>query len=267
MHQHLGRAAIVLVGAFATGTPWALPTVYADVDNTVTARTAHPLSDAARSSFLAAIAGSSIAVQTYETESTGAMGPTTVGVLGNGVGVTVVNSTVNGALSILQPAPGTNGPFDTFPTSGGKYLYALSDAGSTYFTVSFGQAVNGIGFNVSDVSDWAGNCGSSCASIGELRVVLTTRSGANLSYDLTPGHLPGDLVNANLGFFGIVDASDPFTSLSLRSDSSIPGGDALGIDDFTVAVTSAVPEPAAAALMLGGLPLLVALGRRRRATR
>ncbi len=62
-------------------------------------------------------------------------------------------------------------------------------------------------------------------------------------------------------FCGVFDDVNPFTSFSIRSESNIPGKDAIGIDDFMISV-AAVPAPGTLALLLGALPLLEFLRRR-----
>jgi hypothetical protein len=251
MFRHSTRQATNRLRALTLGTVCALaaaasnaaPTVYFGLENSN-----HPASPnqatAARNSFVAAAGAAAITTQNYDSVATGEFATTTTGVLANGVGVTVTKSTVNGYLRVAAGL----GTFNTYPTSGNQYLETLSDQGSTYFTVVFDHAVSGLGFFVSDVSDWVGDT----RAVDDILVVLTTTAGDTLVLDLTPGFAPSQLVDGNLAFFGVIDTAAPFTSLAIRSGSGLPGADALGFDDFMVSL--AVPEPG-----VPGLVLLAAL--------
>ena len=229
----------------------AAPMVFFGLDNSLMPNP-RTNADAARAAFVAAVGAATITTQDFETAALGDFAPVTTGTLANGVGVTVVNS----ATEYMRVATGI-GTFNTYPTSGSRYVEALSDPGSTYFTATFDQAVRGIGFYLTDVSDWC--CGAQ--GIGELRVELTTTSGSVVR-DLTPELDPVNLVDGNVAFFGIFDDAAPFTSIAIRSDTNIPDEDAIGLDDFMVSI-QAVPAPGTLALMLGLLPVL-GFARRRR---
>jgi hypothetical protein len=129
----------------------------------------------------------------------------------------------------------------------------LSDNGTTYFTVDFASPIDGLGFFVSDIADWFGETGP----LAHLQAVLKTTDNTTLELDLTPGQQPTDLVSGNMAFFGVLGQGTRFTSFAIRSPASLPGGDALGIDDFMVVLQpNRVPEPAGlglAALALAGL--------------
>ncbi len=233
------------VAALSAAAPsFAAPIVFFGLDNSFMPNP-RTNADAARNAFVGAVGASTITTQDFETAALGDFAPVTTGTLANGVGVTVVNS----ATEYMRLATGI-GTFNTYPTSGARYVEALSDPGSTYFTATFDQPVRGIGFYLTDVSDWC--CGAQ--GIGELRVVLTTGSGSSVR-DLTPEFDPVNLVDGNVAFFGIFDDAAPFTSIAIRSDANIPDEDAIGIDDFMVSI-QAVPAPGTLALMLGLLPVL-----------
>ena len=233
------------VCALAAAASSAAPTVYFGLENSNRPTSPNPAT-AARDSFVAAAGAATITTQNYDGVLPGDLAPTTTGVLANGVGVTVTNSTVNGFLSVVTP--GTN-PYGTYPTSGNQYLEALSGPNSTYFTVAFDRAVSGLGFYVSDVSDWRDDP-SVALAIDDIEVVLTTVAGNTVVLDLTPGFAPSELFNGNLVFFGVIDTTNPFTSISIHSGSQLPAGDALGFDDFMVSLTNGVPEPGTMALVL-----------------
>lgn len=61
------------------------------------------------------------------------------------------------------------------------------------------------------------------------------------------------VVNASVGFFGVVDASG-ITGITILNPASVPGRDGVAFDDF-IAVT-AVPEPQTWMTMLSALGLL-----------
>ena len=131
----------------------------------------------------------------------------------------------------------------------------LSDQGTTHFTAEFDQAVRAVGFYLTDINDWeCCNNGAPPGTIGKLRLVLTNASGST-ELDLTPGFDPINLKDGNVEFFGVFDAVDPFTSIAIRSDANIPGGDGIGIDDVMISVRS-VPAPGTVALLLSLLPVL-----------
>ena len=256
------RSALALLAACllgAAGPAQAAPTVYFGLDNGAFPNPA-PLSTAARDQFVAAAGAGNLTTQDYESAAVGELAALTTGVLANGVGVSITRS-VSGADSRLRITQG-NGAFDTFATSGRQHLEMLSDQGSTYFTATFDTPIDGLGFYLTDVSDWIGTPGP----VGHVFAVLTTVDNATLEFDLTPGLDPTTLVSGNRAFFGVLESSARFTSFAIRSDAGIPGGDALGIDDFMVALApNGVPEPGTTALAgLASLALLAGSAKRRR---
>jgi hypothetical protein len=245
------RALVVGVAAAALGLPAAAaPQVFFGIDNSAFPSPATQ-AEAAKTQFVTAAGAGSITTQDYETAPVGDLGAVTSGVLANGVGVTVAN-TVSGANSLLRVTDGGGG-FDTYAHSGQRFLEMLSDNGTTYFTVDFASPIDGLGFFVSDIADWMGTAGP----LAHLQAVLKTTDNTTLELDLTPGQDPADLVSGNMAFFGVLGQGTRFTSFAIRSPASLPGGDALGIDDFMVVLQpNRVPEPAGlglAALALAGL--------------
>lgn len=240
---------------FATSA-MAAPLVFFGLDN-VTLPGTRPNADAARNAFVAAVGGASITTQDFETAVVGDLPkPSFTGTLASGIGVTVTNSATN----YMRISSGI-GAFNTSPISGSKYLETLSDQGTVHFTAEFDQAVRAIGFYLTDVDDWA-CCGANAPMpIGKLRLVLTSASGST-ELDLTPGFDPINLTDGNVEFFGVFDAVNPFTSIAIRSDANIPGGDAIGIDDVMISV-KAVPAPGTVALLLPLLPVLGWVRRKR----
>jgi len=245
--RRLALTAAAAVLAFTTSAT-ASPLVFFGMDN-VTLPSTRPNSDDARNAFVAAVGGASITTQDFESETVGNLpNPSFTGTLAKGVGVTVTNSATN----YVRISEG-RGAFDTSPISGSKYLETLSDQGTTFFTATFDQAVHAIGFYLTDINDW--ECCSPGVpenTIGKLRLVLTGASGST-ELDLSPGFDPIHLRDGNVEFFGVFDDVNPFTSIAIRSDANIPGGDAIGIDDVMISLGT-VPAPGTGALLLTLLP-------------
>ena len=236
-----------------------MPLLFSGVDNS-TFPSPRTNADAARAAFVAALGASPVITQDFESAALGNFAPLSTGPFANGVGVSLAN-TATDFLRITDSV----GAFDTFASSGSHYIEALSDPGSTYFTATFDTAVRGIGFYVTDASDWA-CCGGQV--IGKLKVVLTT-AGGSFEVDLISGFEPTDLVDGNVAFFGVFDAQDPFTSIAIRSAANIPDEDAIGIDDVMISLQQ-VPAPATLSLslfvLLPGMSLLYSRRQRRNRT-
>jgi hypothetical protein len=245
-------AAAAAALAFATSAA-AAPIVFFGLHNSSVLTPPYPNADTERNKFVAMVGAASISTQDFESFSTGLLPtPSFDGVFANGVGVTVTNS----ATDFMRISPAI-GSLDTHATSGQRFLETLSNQGTTYFTATFHQAVRAIGFYVTDASDW--NC-CGRTNVGELRVVLTTASGT-IELDLTPGINSNDILNGNTAFFGVLDNTELFTSIAIRSDASNGDEDGIGIDDVMISV-NAVPAPGTLPLVLGLLPLLGFLRRR-----
>ncbi len=247
--QRLSRIVAAASLAFSASA-MAVPTVYFGMDNSFKPNP-RTNADAAHASFIAALSGYSTATESFESFATGSVPDPTAGSFANGVGVTIANS----ATGFLRISAGT-GDLDTYSISG-NFLEGQTDSGSNYFTATFDRGVHGIGFYITDASDWAGT------PAGEIKVLLTTASGS-VELDLTPGFDPIDLVSGNVAFFGVIDAGDPFLSIALRNESNVLpiSTDGIGIDDVTIGVL-AVPAPGTLPLLLGVLPGIALLRRRR----
>lgn len=245
-------AAIAAAAAAAAG-PCNAATVFIGVDNSFQPATP-TASDAARSAFLA-VAGS-VVTEDFESVALGDIAPVTVGSFANGVQATTVRSVTSvgsSSGSYFRISAGTSG-FDTYPTSGRRFLDMLSGPDSTYFTSTYDVLLGALGFSYTDVSDWSGTGGP----IPPLTALVTFGDGSTLEIDLTNGTPPTDLVNGNRGFVGIVEQTLGIRSIAIRSGKA-PDGDALGIDDVIV---GRLPEPSAAALLALAAAGL-ALSRRR----
>ncbi len=244
----LRQALLVGAGVLTLVCAHAAPTVYFGIDNALRT-SAGPNALAARDAFVTAAGAATITTQDYESAALGELAAVTTGVLANGVGVTLTRSTSGTDQRMrITRGPGT---FNTHPAAGLRYLELLSEPGSTFFTATFDQALDGLGFFVSDVSDWFGFT----PPVDDLFVVLGTASGATVELDLTPGLDPTELRDGNMAFFGVIDSADPFRSIAIRSGRVASGGDALGIDNFMVSLNR-VPLPGTLALVLAGLAVL-----------
>lgn len=195
-------------------------------------------SDAARGAFAAGLTG--IAVQDFESFPLGAMsaavtiGPVaaTFTSLGN-FGTTVRN----------QPL------FDTFATSGEKFVYAEVAEGTPYWRFTFASPIRAVGFTHTDASDWTGISG-----VPSLVAILDAGTASERSYDLVT--IDTSLIpSGSVGFFGVI-ADELFSTLTVFRPAGGGNTDALGIDDLTVEV----PGPGT----LGVLALAGAAAVRRR---
>lgn len=129
---------------------------------------------------------------------------------------------------------GSNGKCVTFSTPTGGSLQT--------FTFDSG-AVNAFGIFLGDLADTGGTT-----------LTFTTSTGATQSYTFANS---ADNVER---YFGIVDLSTPFTSVTMRNSDA---GDQVFIDDVRWGKVNAVPEPGMLAL-LGASLAGVAVTRRRR---
>ena len=129
---------------------------------------------------------------------------------------------------------------------GGNWLDSNDNTGITWTISGVGQ-FNALGFFVTVIADVGGKF-----SITAGDTVFSNLAGAS-----------GKLANGNVHFVSLLldEMVDEFT-LTLAHDGT---NDGFGIDGAMVAVAP-VPLPPAAALMLGGMGLLGALGWRRRAS-
>lgn len=126
----------------------------------------------------------------------------------------------------------------------GKCLSFTTPTGGSLQTFTFDiGAVNAFGIFLGDLADTGGTT-----------LTFTTNTGATQSYTFANS---ADNVER---YFGIVDLSTPFTSVTMRNSDA---GDQVFIDDIRWGKSNAVPEPGMLAL-LGASLAGVAVARRRR---
>lgn len=246
-----------LLMAMVSGTASAAPLVFAGQDNlNLTGGGLHPNTDAAQAAFIAAaIAEGGVAVQNFDGLSLGAAPASfAVGSITASLTATATDHTTI-ASGVSQ--------FDTYAVSGAQFLDSLTDRNTSFFSLTFSDAVSGFGFHISDASDWAGNVNPST----NLVVTLKYASG-DVTRKVFDGTAAATMVSGNLGFWGVVDSVDPLLGFSISNPLGNPNRDAIGIDNLSIALlkpTTAVSVPSAVVLLLSALGGMVGLSRRRAA--
>ncbi len=215
---------------------------------------AHPNSDAARSQFLAALDGSTIGVETFESVTLGHIGYTglssgrTLTFPATSVTATAIDFDLTSTTTIANaPGPGNF----VFAINGSQYLSSLAAPSGGYFELTFDSPQNGLGFYGSGFSDYPGFGGTVTP------IQLTLDGGSPIdTLNVNPTSVPYKSIN----FFGVV-TDTPFTTVRLYNSG--PASDGIGIDDLTIGRLEAVPEPSS--LVLAGVAAIVAgaYGRKR----
>lgn len=206
-----------------------------------------PNSDAAQAAYLAAAS----AVQTQNFEGMGLGGVPATWTFSGGLQAAYGNqATVQGSIATGVSAS------QTYGSDGTRYLYSETAPGSGFFTLKFDSSVNGIGFYISDASDWFNSQNVPGASYIEIMNGNSVVSTVDLFTQS-----PSNIQSGGMMYFGIVtDASFDGIRVAqpLRADGGTSESDAVGFDQFTISV----PTPGAAGVLaMAGL----AMGRRRRA--
>lgn len=196
----------------------------------------------ARTSFLNALT-EGVGTETFEGLLSGARNPT---LTFPGAGT----ATLTGSGSVSRSPNSGAGP-----VSGTSYYLVSTGSGSSpTFSITFANPIAAFGFYGRDLGDNYSNL--------ILRFTSATGSTMNVQvpYDASRTALP----NANLMFFGLLDAENTFTKVDFLSTAS---ADVFGFDDMTIAsakqVTSTVPEPSTYLLLASGLGALGVVARRR----
>ncbi|MBK6660718.1 MAG: hypothetical protein IPG43_22465 [Proteobacteria bacterium] len=244
-----------LVGmAWVEGAALAAPVVFQGLDNrNLTGPGSHPNSDAAQAAFAAAaLAEGGMAVQDFDSLALGAA-PASFA-----VGTVSAALTATATTPPLPPAE----RIDTYPVSGARFLDSLTNRNTTFFSVTFSEAVSGFGFHITDASDWVGNPNPSTNVV----VTLQYETGT-VTRKIFDGTQASTMVSGNLGFWGVIDSAAPLTGFSLSNPAGNPDRDAIGIDNLSIALTkpdTPVPLPTSALLLLPAFALVAGIGRRRR---
>lgn len=185
------------------------------------ALSAHPNADQARNDFVAALAGNATATENFESYT-----PSTTyvpGMLAVSFGALGTANLDEGFVT-NEPAAGR------YPISGQQFW----EASSNFFTLNFSSAVIGFGFYGVDIGDF----------LGQMTITLSNGNDFLVNHTL-------DAVGGSVLYWGILDADNPFTSVTFGNTGA--GADWFGFDDFTFAVATANPVPEPSILGLLGL--------------
>lgn len=216
--------------------------------------TVHPNADAAQANFIAALSGAPTQQLDFEVLAAGSV-PGTLSFNGalqaSFTDFASYGSTIESGIAqtIDLNAPPARIPFFGFPISGSMSLASTTDAGESFWSMTFIQPLSALGFYLTDPSDWIGSAGP----LPPIQIEVATSSGTTVYSLLPDGTDAANVVNASVGFFGVVDASG-ITGITILNPASVPGRDGVAFDDF-IAVT-AVPEPQTWMTMLSALGLL-----------
>jgi hypothetical protein len=198
---------------------------------------------AAEAAYLSTLAGTVVLTEDFESFAA----PQTSTTFSTAVGdfTQVTQGQISAGLRILDDA---SSPFSgrrdmTNEDNSGNWLDS-NDSKEVTWTITFAQTILSLGFFMTDINDVSGSMTATFLNGGTTELVFGGASGA-----------------ANNGEISYITAffESGVSSITFNVDTA---NDGWGIDDITV---SAVPLPAPALLLLGGLGGLAALRRKRKA--
>jgi hypothetical protein len=252
--RRLACRAVFAAALCAAAGAQAAPVVFFGLDNAnLSGGGPHPNADAAQAGFAAA--AGPLAQQSFERAGEGI--PAGAVPASFAVGARTVSFA--GAATDYSQVTNGLGTFTTFATHGSQHLEALTDPGTTYFTMDFDQPVGALGFYLTDVNDWLGTTPPTFS----LQIHLV-RDGGTEVLDLMQGIPPSQVSDGNVAFWGVVDAADPIRGFFITNPAGNPAEDALGLDQLMLAQPGGVVPAPAPWLLLAALPLAAAATRRRR---
>lgn len=237
--SRLALAAFSLVGAFSAQAA-ALTFFGEDLNGDPQSRISFPNATAARTSFLAALPGSS-STDTLEELSAGTLAPFNLTFSG------ISTTTLTGGNSGVRSLPSGTDGFGEFPTSGANYIASDPNAA---FTITFSSPITSFGFYGIDFGDSA-SAHLSVAFSGPNPLVTQT-----VNDSLSAGR--GSIADGSVLFFGYINATSPFTSVQITSPGNTSPNETFAFDDPVIGLarTAATPEPASLILLTAGLIIL-----------
>ena len=148
----------------------------------------------------------------------------------------------------------TSGTFNgTYPISGDNFLFHFGPAGS--FRIDFSSPQAAFGFFATDVGDGGAQL--------ILDLVLSSGGTETINVPHTTGS-PTVITSGSVFFFGLIDTSNTFTSISFTNTNASQDG--FGFDDMTIGRPEnvAISEPSSIILLIAGVVGVFTVARRSR---
>ena len=245
------RALTAVAACYITSAPAAVTTFYG-LDQASGAGGAHPNSDAARASFLAALSSAVVGVEDFEGDDTGSF-------LGGSRALSFGGSGITGTLQSLGTLSGGirqtgGGGFGEFAFSGTNWLDVGTRNNSDFFLLTLSSPIRALGFYGSSFSNYA-SVGS--GPFPSIRVSID--DGEAIDVINIP---PETVLDESANFFGII-SDTPFTTVRMINPIGTVN-DGVGLDDIAIA---AVPVPATLVLFASGIAGLLGAHAARRTVR
>jgi hypothetical protein len=205
---------------------------------------AKPNADAARTAFLSHLSG--VGTESFEDFAANTFAPIDLVFPGAGT------ATLTGSGAVRTQAAGTNG-FGRYPTHGNNFYEV--NTGSA-FSIVFSAPVAAFGFFGIDIGDFG----------EQLFLNFSQLSGGNTMVAVPHTLGVGGSTDGSVLFYGLIDTSDPFTSVAFTSSV----GEVFAFDEMTIGSVqqvvdpTVVPEPISMVLLGTGLAGVAAARRRRR---